>query len=97
MARCERCDLPVGQCPHTRRRVVVRTEPDLILVSRTNTAHLPGACNHDAPPDYRGWGEIRGVPRAWERLGNAEAIPATGGDNPARVADKRCRHCAASF
>ncbi|MCP2262369.1 hypothetical protein LX15_006105 [Streptoalloteichus tenebrarius] len=91
--RCERCDLPIGQCEHTRRASAPGRSPDVLLVSPTGTAHLPGGCAHKDDPDYSRWGEIRHVPQAWERLGNQEPIPVNGGANRQLVARVRCKDC----
>ena len=42
--------------------------------------------------DYSGWASLS-EPRAWERLGNGELLPATGGQRPSLVAKSRCRDC----
>ncbi|WP_433871051.1 hypothetical protein [Saccharopolyspora sp. CA-218241] len=91
-SRCERCDLPVGQCEHTRPRV----DHDVVLISPRKKAHLPGRCVHYNDTGMGDWGEIRGVVRAWERIGNGETLTATGGGNPALSTGSRCIDCVGS-
>lgn len=92
--RCERCDLPVGQCEHTRApKRQAQPEPDLILISPREMAHIPGCPHKGDDPDYSNWAEIRNIPRAWERIGNGEALDATGGANKNLQAKIRCKDC----
>lgn len=90
----ERCELPVGQCEHTRP-ALARSRPDhsnVVLLSPRNVAHLTG-CSHNDESNLVGWGEIRDVPRAWERIGRGEVLKATGGENLGREARSRCLDC----
>ncbi|RKT84612.1 hypothetical protein SAMN05421805_103551 [Saccharopolyspora antimicrobica] len=91
--RCELCDLPLGQCAHSSRPRR-SPQPDLILISPKGVAHVPGCQHKGDDPDFSRWAEIRDVPRAWEKLGNGEAISATGGAVPGLVAVSRCKDCA---
>ncbi|WP_143012998.1 hypothetical protein [Actinopolyspora mzabensis] len=93
-SRCERCDLPVGQCEHTRKpKPAGQPAPALILISPAGMAHIPGCFHKGDDPDYSDWGEIRDVPRAWERIGNGDVIAANAGANVELRANQRCKDC----
>jgi hypothetical protein len=63
-----------------------------ILVSPAALAHLEG-CSHKDDLDMSRWGEIVGVPRAWERLGTGEAVATNAGARIGIVARGRCKDC----
>lgn len=92
--RCPECDLIVGQCTHTRvaPRPALTGEQGLVLVSPNRTAHLPG-CSHNDESELSGWGEIRGIPNAWVRLGNGEKLETNSGAAVNRPVSRRCRDC----
>ncbi|WP_430335220.1 hypothetical protein [Rhodococcus sp. ACT016] len=79
---------------HTRvaRRPTLTGDHGLVLVGPSRIAHLPG-CSHDDETELAGWGEIRGIPNAWVRLGNGEALVTNSGDVVNRPTSRRCRHC----
>lgn len=91
MPRCELCDLDFCQCVHglaARRRA---PGSHRLLISPSNLAHFPG-CGHKEDDNYSQWAELD-TPGAWERLGNGERLPATGGARPDRIATGRCEDC----
>jgi len=91
--RCERCDLVVGQCEHTRPLAAPpRVDSARILVSPQLMAHLPG-CGHNDESDLSRWGEIRGVSQAWERIGNGDVLETNAGAVLGRPARSRCQDC----
>jgi hypothetical protein len=111
--RCERCDFIIGlgcacppdgvvpkaqPVPHTRQEWQ-RFPADTILISPTQYAHLPGACDHlteelVTPPR---WGWIPDpAPGLWDRLGISCPAVATQG-NTSRRAIKRCQECEAAL
>jgi len=63
-----------------------------LLISPRGVAHFAGCLHKGADPDYRRWASLS-LPRAWERLGNGETLPATGGQRPNLVAKSRCKDC----
>lgn len=91
--RCPKCDLIVGQCTHARvtPRPTLTGEQGLVLVSPSRIAHLPG-CSHNDESALSGWGEIRGIPNAWVRLGNGEKLETNSGAVN-RPVSRRCRDC----
>jgi hypothetical protein len=93
MSYCLLCDMDRAQCVHglADRRLSAGTER--LLISPANLAHFPG-CDHKDDNDYSEWAELD-VPNAWERLGNGERLPATGGARPDRIAIGRCEDCVA--
>ncbi|MCK8673955.1 hypothetical protein M1M07_22955 [Rhodococcus sp. HM1] len=68
------------------------TEQGRILVSPRRMAHLPG-CGHNDESELSEWGEIRGVPRAWARIGNGEPLETNAGAVLGRPALSRCQDC----
>ncbi|WP_344678972.1 hypothetical protein [Saccharopolyspora taberi] len=93
VVRCELCELPVGQCPHTRPAQPAPSRAHhQILVSPSGTAHVPG-CMHNTESRFDEWGEIRDVPNAWERIKTGQAIQANAGADRSRVATKVCSTC----
>ncbi|MCX4661595.1 hypothetical protein [Streptomyces uncialis] len=110
MKRCERCDLFVGQgcdCPpdgtapravdgaSAGPRIRRETAAEVLLVSPTGYAHVPGACvHHVESPRDAGWGWIPSPERGlWARLGEQSPARATDGNTTLR-ATKRCPDCA---
>jgi hypothetical protein len=94
MAYCERCDMERQFCEHglaERRRSAAAIVPGL-LISPNGMAHFPGCPHKGDNPDYDRWAELD-TPRAWERLGNTEQLPATGGKSPSLIAKIRCQDC----
>jgi hypothetical protein len=94
MAYCELCDMDRQFCEHglaERRRYAAAIVPKL-LISPNGMAHFPGCPHKGGDPDYDRWAELD-MPRAWERLGNAEQLPATGGKSPSLIATTRCQDC----
>lgn len=91
--RCPKCKLIVGQCAHTRvaPRPTLTGEQGLVLVSPSRMAHLPG-CSHNDATKLAGWGEIRGIPNAWVRLGNGEKLETNSGVVN-RPVSRRCSDC----
>ena len=63
-----------------------------LLVSPSNIAHFPQCPHKGDDPDYTRWAEID-TPNAWQRLGNGEQLPATGGARPDLIAMARCQDC----
>lgn len=63
-----------------------------LLISPRGVAHFAGCLHKGGDLDYSGWASLS-EPRAWERLGNGELLPATGGQRPSLVAKSRCRDC----
>lgn len=94
MTYCELCELLLDHCPHgaTAARNDRMASSRLVLVSPTGTAHFPGCYHKGDDPDFSQWGEIDG-PGIWQRLGNGDKIPVTGGSNMRLVARGRCEHC----
>jgi hypothetical protein len=83
MAYCDRCDIDREFCEHglaDRRRNVVAGVSRL-LVSPNGIAPFPGCPHKGDHQDYRRWADLE-TARAWERLGNGEQMPATGGLSP---------------
>jgi hypothetical protein len=84
--------------PAAKRKKATRVLP-LILISPSETAHLPKSCTDQpgGPEDKANWGWIAGPPRGlWEDIGTAgEPVWATGG-NLDLAALQRCPDCDAS-
>jgi hypothetical protein len=55
-------------------------------------AHFPGCPHKGDDPDFHDWGKLD-IPKAWQRLGNGEHLPATGGERSDLVAISRCQTC----
>ncbi len=94
MAYCELCDMDRQFCEHglaERRRNAAAIVPKL-LISPNGMAHFPGCPHKGDDADYDRWAELD-TPRAWERLGNAEQMLATGGKSPSLIAKTRCQDC----
>ena len=64
----------------------------VMLISPRGVAHFAGCLHKGGDLDYTKWATLR-LPRAWERLGNGEILPATGGQRPNLVAKTRCKDC----
>lgn len=64
-----------------------------LLISPNSIVHFPG-CHDKGPddPDYSRWARLD-TPRAWERLGNGEQLPATDGQSAGLIARTRCQDC----
>lgn len=93
MAYCPLCDMDRGQCVHGLPDHLPPAGIGRLLISPRNLAHFPG-CDHKDDDDYSQWAELD-LPNAWERLGNGEKLPATGGARPDRIANGRCKDCVA--
>jgi hypothetical protein len=81
-------------CAHgvkDRKAATRRIAAGKILISPSNMAHFEG-CDHKGDEDFSDLAEID-APGAWQRLGNGEHLPATGGGRPNRVATSRCQQC----
>ncbi len=78
-----------GMVPANRRAAVAGGE---VLISRRGVAHFAGCPHKGGDPDYSKWATLS-QPLAWERLGNGEKLPATGGQQPGLVARSRCKDC----
>jgi len=63
-----------------------------LLISPNGVAHFAGCLHKGGDPDYSSWASLS-LPRAWERLGNGEMLPATGGQRSDLVAKSRCKDC----
>jgi len=94
MAYCELCDMDREFCEHgllERRRNAIAIAREL-LISPNGMAHFPGCPHKGDDPDYSRWATLD-TPRAWERLGNSEQLPATGGACPSLMVRTRCQDC----
>jgi hypothetical protein len=93
MAYCDLCEMDRDSCEHglAERRRAASASASRLLISPNNMAHFP-QCDHKDDPDFSRWAELD-TPRAWERLGNGEQLPATGGARPDLIAKSRCRDC----
>ena len=94
--RCEKTDLLVAHCDHCKpnRHAPRAIRVELLEVSPTNFAHIPGCFHKGDDPDRSRWGEIRKNPsQAWERLGNGDVVAADAGERVGIEARVRCRHC----
>src|SRR4051812_32154799 len=94
MASCQLCDLERDQCQHglQDRRLAEAQRAIVLWVSPSRTAHFPDCPHKRGDDDLSRWGEIT-TPQAWNRLGNGEHLPSTGGARPELVAVDRCMHC----
>jgi hypothetical protein len=94
MAYCDLCEMDRGFCEHglTERRRDAAAIVDGLLISPNGIVHFPGCHHKGDDPDYGRWARID-TPRAWERLGNGEQLPATGGQSPGLIARTRCQDC----
>ena len=72
-------------------RVAAAASAD-VPISPGGVAHFAGCLHKGGDLDYSGWASLS-QPRAWERLGNGELLPATGGQRPSLIARSRCRDC----
>ena len=95
MAYCDLCEMDRGFCEHglTERRRNAAAIADGLLISPNGIVHIPGCHHKGDDPDYSRWAMLD-TPRAWERLGNGEQLPATGGQSPGLIAGTRCQDCA---
>lgn len=95
MAYCDLCEMDRGFCEHglTERRRNAVAIADGLLISPNGIVHIPGCHHKGDDPDYSRWAMLD-TPRAWERLGNGEQLPATGGQSPGLIAGTRCQDCA---
>jgi hypothetical protein len=81
-------------CEHglAERRRAASASASTLLISPTSMAHFPQCPHKGDDPDYSLWAELD-MPRAWERLGNGEQLPATGGSRRELVAIARYQDC----
>ncbi len=94
MAYRELCGMDREFCEHgllERRRNAIAIAREL-LISPNGMAHFPGCPHKGDDPDYSRWATLD-TPRAWERLGNSEQLPATGGACPSLMVRTRCQDC----
>ncbi len=99
---CDLDDMDDLFCPHGRgpeeraakeaHRALVASA--MLRVSPRGMAHFDGCHHKGDDPDMSRWADLD-IPDAWERLGNGERLPATGGGNPLLVATDRCQACVA--
>ena len=94
MAYCELCDMDLEFCGHglAGRHANASANASQLLISPNGMAHFPGCPHKGDDPDYSRWAALE-TPRAWERLGNGERLPATGGLQPSLIAKTRCQDC----
>lgn len=94
MTYCELCDLDRDFCPHglADRQTEKVHSVRVLRISPTGVAHFDQCPHKGDDPDYSRWGELD-APDAWQRLGNGEALPATGGERRDLVANRRCLDC----
>jgi hypothetical protein len=109
MNECEKCGLIIGlgcACslsppppsrPYQGYYRWTKFEPDVLLISSKNMAHIPGACSHHTEDDVlnpaNGWGWISNpAPDLWRRITPDNPVPATHG-NTSRAATSRCSDC----
>ena len=96
MPKCELCDMDLSYCEHglAQRRRSASADARLLLISPNKVAHFPGCFHKGDHEDYSRWARLE-TPRAWERLGNGEQLPATGGERLDLIAESRCPDCEA--
>jgi hypothetical protein len=94
VAFCDLCEMDLSYCVHglAERRRTASATVSTLLVSPSNIAHFPQCPHKGDDPDYTRWAEID-TPNAWQRLGNGEQLPATGGARPDLIAMARCQDC----
>lgn len=56
------------------------------------TTHFPERPHKGDDPDYNDWAELD-LPRAWQRLGDGERLPATDGERRDLIATSKCTTC----
>lgn len=100
--RCDRCDLIIGEgcacsLPPQHTPAVHPNwgswNPNTILISPTQYAHLPG-CMHLSESEVKApkWGWTTAAGGLWTRISPAHPAQATEG-NTARLAIRRCQTC----
>jgi hypothetical protein len=96
MPKCELCDMDLSYCEHglAQRRRSASAGARLLLISPNKVAHFPGCFHKGDHEDYSRWARLE-TPQAWERLGNGEQLPATGGERLDLIAESRCPDCEA--
>lgn len=95
-ARCEKTDLLVAYCDHCKQHRPAPREGrvELLRVSPTHYAHIPGCPHKGDDPDLSRWGEIRKNPsQAWDRLRNGDVVAADAGDQVGLEARRLCQDC----
>jgi len=94
MAYCDLCDMDREFCEHglADRRRTAGAGVTRLLISPNGIAHFPGCPHKGDHQDYHRWADLE-TARAWERLGNGEQLPATGGSQPQLTAKVRCGDC----
>jgi hypothetical protein len=94
MTYCDLCEMDREFCEHglADRRRKAAAAANGLLISPNGVAHFAGCPHKGDHQDYRRWAELN-VPRAWERLGNGEQLPATSGQSPSLTATDRCKDC----
>jgi hypothetical protein len=94
MAYCDLCEMDRDFCEHglTERRRNAAAIAGGLLISPNGIVHFPGCHHKGDDPDYSRWARLD-TPRAWERLGNGEQLPATDGQSAGLIARTRCQDC----
>lgn len=96
MTYCDLCEMDLNYCEHglAERRQSASVHSTILLISPSKMAHFPGCFHKGDDQDYSRWAELD-TPQAWQRLGNGEQLPATGGNRPELIAETRCPDCEA--
>jgi hypothetical protein len=94
MAYCGLGEMDRGLCEHglTERRRNAAAIAGGLLISPNGIVRFPGCHHKGDDADYSRWARLD-TPRAWERLGNGEQLPATGAQSPGLIARTRCQDC----
>jgi hypothetical protein len=94
VAYCNRCEMDRSYCVHGLEdsRQAASSNASVLFVSPRGIAHFPDCPHKGDDPDFSRWAEIN-TPNAWQRLGNGQALQATGGSRPDLIARTRCQDC----
>jgi hypothetical protein len=77
---CDLCEMNCDSCSHglAERRAAASASASSLQISPRGMAHFRQCLHKGDDPDFSNWADLV-APRAGQRLGNGEHLPATGG------------------